>query len=86
MNVEYAGAKDYLQIQRAVFHETMTPEMACAVRLAIKALDKQIPRKPVVEKGKVMFGIICGNCPVCDSAVYSTKNLFCNRCGQALEW
>ena len=54
--------------------------------LAIKALEKQIPKKPVTEKDKVIFGIVCGRCPECDSAVYSTTNLYCHICGQALDW
>lgn len=54
--------------------------------LAIEALEKQIPKKPVTEKDKVIFGIVCGRCPYCDSAVYSTTNLYCHNCGQALDW
>lgn len=61
-------------------------DYSVAFETAIEALEKQIPKKPIVEKDKVMFGIICGNCPVCGSAVYSTANLFCNHCGQALDW
>lgn len=54
--------------------------------LAIEALEKQIPKKPVTEKDKVIFNIVCGRCPECDSAVYSTTNLYCHKCGQALDW
>lgn len=54
--------------------------------LAIEALEKQIPKKPVTEKDKVIFDIVCGRCPECDSAVYSTTNLYCHKCGQALDW
>lgn len=57
-----------------------------AENLAIKALEKQIPKKPVTEKDKVIFGIVCGRCPECDGAVYSTTNLYCPNCGQALDW
>lgn len=54
--------------------------------LAIEALEKRIPKKPVTEKDKVIFDIVCGRCPECDSAVYSTTNLYCPKCGQALDW
>ena len=62
-------------------------DYAIAFGTAIKALEKQIKKKPIIEKDKVMFRKkIRGNCPVCGSAVYSTANLFCNHCGQALDW
>lgn len=61
-------------------------EVTIAYDMAIKALEKQIPKKPVTEKDKVTFGIVCGRCPECDSAVYSTTNLYCHKCGQALDW
>lgn len=57
-----------------------------ALGIAVTALEKQIPKKPVTEKDKVIFGIVCGRCPYCDSAVYSTTNLYCHNCGQALDW
>lgn len=56
------------------------------MKIVIEALDKQIPKKPVTEKDKVIFDIVCGRCPECDSAVYSTTNLYCHKCGQALDW
>lgn len=57
-----------------------------AIKIATSAIEKQIPKKPVTEKDKVVFGIVCGRCPECDSAVYSTANLYCHGCGQALDW
>lgn len=57
-----------------------------AIKIATSAIEKQIPKKPVTEKDKVLFGIVCGRCPECDSAVYSTTNLYCHRCDQALDW
>lgn len=61
-------------------------EGSMAYNMAIESLEKQIPKKPVTEKDKVIFGIVCGRCPECDSAVYSTTNLYCHKCGQALDW
>jgi hypothetical protein len=55
------------------------------VALACKALEKQIPKKPI-SNSHDMFGIKCCICPVCHCHVYSTSNDFCHRCGQALDW
>ena len=55
------------------------------VALACKALEKQIPKKPI-SNSHDMFGIKCCICPVCHRHVYSTSNDFCHRCGQALDW
>lgn len=55
------------------------------LRLAITALEKQIPKKPI-SNSHDMFGIKCCICPVCHCHVYSTSNDFCHRCGQALDW
>lgn len=57
-----------------------------AIEIATSAIKKQIPKKCVIEKDKVLFGIVCGRCPKCDAAVYSTANLYCHKCGQALDW
>lgn len=54
--------------------------------LAILALEKQIPKKPVIEKDKMIYCVVCGRCPECNTAVYSISNLYCSKCGQALDW
>ena len=56
-----------------------------ALDMAIEALEKQIPKKPI-SNSHDMFGIKCCICPVCHCHVYSTSNDFCHRCGQALDW
>lgn len=60
------------------------------LRLAVEALEKQIPKKPI-PKGKYHF-----SCPLCknelgiareDISVYDmTPPNFCENCGQALDW
>ena len=54
--------------------------------LAIKALEKQIPKKPIGRHTSY-------KCPICDRRVRSGKGSssfgvdhFCQRCGQALDW
>jgi hypothetical protein len=51
-------------------------------KIVISALEKQIPRKPVPtpQPCKSRFA-----CSICDKRIYS-KQKFCDRCGQALDW
>ena len=53
-----------------------------AFNLAIPALEKQIPKKvvPTQQPCKSRFA-----CSICDKRLYS-KQKFCDRCGQALDW
>lgn len=52
--------------------------------IAISALEKQIPRKPI-EKSPWVY-----HCPRCDSRTiedaFIKKFKFCPDCGQALDW
>ena len=55
-----------------------------ALKTAISALEKQIPRKPI-EKSPWVY-----HCPRCDSRTiedaFIKKFKFCPSCGQALGW
>lgn len=66
-----------------------------AMELAIKALEKQIPKKPYYEgdgydeNGNLIYD--CAECPACgnDDFEYGINNWgceFCPDCGQALDW
>ncbi len=52
--------------------------------MAIKALEKQIPKKPVLDK--LYF------CPTCKSEMYGEPDYaqlhfnYCTECGQKLDW
>lgn len=48
-----------------------------AFETAIKALKKQIPRKPVEVRNEIV-------CPTCKTLVGSSP--YCRYCGQALDW
>ena len=50
-----------------------------AIIMAVKALEKQIAKKPADYDGKIKVGF----CPDCESVVTSD---FCDNCGQALDW
>lgn len=48
-----------------------------AYGMAIKALEKQIPKKPVKTRKDIV-------CPTCKTLVGSSP--YCRYCGQALDW
>lgn len=50
--------------------------------MAIKALEKQIPKKP---KEKDCIGFNTFACPECKMALYSYEP-YCDNCGQAIDW
>lgn len=56
---------------------------ACLVACA--ALDKQIPKKPVIQMKSGKYGIVIGLCPTC-GAGNNSEYPYCGECGQALEW
>ena len=63
----------------------------CVLGKAIEALEKQIPKKPVLEKTKGIVGIDMWHCPVCDGEIISDwnrdiANPYCHLCGQRLNW
>ena len=49
--------------------------------LAIKALEKQIPKKPIFTEDK-QFAL----CPCCDMKGLTDKQKYCDNCGQAIDW
>ena len=58
-----------------------------ALDMAIEALEKQIPKKPLHEHKNYY-------CPVCredgwmlwDDAIPNDMDSFCGKCGQAIDW
>ena len=59
-----------------------------AYAMAIKALEKQIPKK-VVKDGKWSYKCpCCGECAEtdCGDAFYDYRLDYCNGCGQKLDW
>lgn len=68
-----------------------TSEMAEFKALAIEALEKQMPKKPVLENTKGIVGIGMWHCPVCKNEIVSDwnkgiANPYCHHCGQAIDW
>ena len=60
-------------------------ELEFAIRVAIDALEKQIPRELRIKKGSIDTVYLC---PLCDRA-YWDKDIhyyYCRSCGQKLDW
>lgn len=58
--------------------------------LAIKALEKQIAKKPCLDQ-KGLLGVKMWHCPICKKEVISDWNRdlandYCHHCGQKLDW
>ena len=51
-----------------------------AVDIAIKALEKQIPKKPITDDRYIMY-----ICPRCNDFIKVSHN-YCPNCGQELDW
>ena len=49
---------------------------------AIKALEKQIPKKPIE---KEFHNMPHCSCPICEGGLYYEQE-YCDECGQALKW
>lgn len=84
--VEYF--KEYLEFSERA---GISPEYNEAQTLAIDALEKQVPKKVLNQKGLKNFNsqkyAIRGNCPVCGTEdLISSTSDYCYHCGQALDW
>lgn len=58
-----------------------------AVDKAIEALEKQMPKKPILDKEQTMRYVTTYTCPACGKGLTGTKVCsYCYHCGQALDW
>lgn len=54
------------------------------IEIAVAALEKQIPKKPITHEGTNRV-----DCPICGATVRGIKEPFgdwCSKCGQRLDW
>lgn len=78
-----------LAIQSKYIHggdEAYDEDRKLAIKTAISALEKQIPKKVNPKKVDDPFGRSGGECPVCGYARLYDNYKFCHKCGQALDW
>ena len=61
--------------------ESSVKRVVKARDLAIKALEKQIPKKPDFTEDKE-FAL----CPCCNGNGLADKQKYCDNCGQRLDW
>lgn len=63
-------------------------KMCEKVQLAIEALEKQMPKKPIIRETEDYFGyakyVLCPNCKEVDFNF--EQPCFCKNCGQAIDW
>lgn len=59
-----------------------------ALKTAISALEKQIPKKPIriPADRSFYFYYDIGYCPVCGVYVHVTNGAHCAQCGQRIDW
>ena len=59
-----------------------------AIYKAVEALEKQVPKKPIIIEAEDSFGyvkhILCPNCEKVDFGY--EHPCFCKHCGQAIDW
>lgn len=58
-----------------------------ALKMAIEALEKQIPKKPIIITN-LMTKHVSAHCSICDTDItyYSSGENYCHNCGKALKW
>ena len=61
-------------------------DYAVAIETAIQALEKQIPKKPIAKPYFYGKSYYCSECKHYVCADYNTKESYCSKCGQALDW
>ena len=57
-----------------------------ALQTAVKALEKQLPKKPIAKPYFYGKSYYCSECKHYVCADYNTKESYCSKCGQALDW
>ena len=73
-----------LQIQ---LENKALPDGIEAIQIAIQALEKQIPMKPVKSEKKVVRYVNTYYCPICNLGITGTNIAkWCYHCGQKLDW
>ena len=69
-----------------IYEEGHCSYMEEELDIAIKALEKQIPKKPINQSEE--YDRTYGNCPCCGEMVvdYPDDFIVCSNCGQRLDW
>lgn len=63
------------------------PDGIEAIQIAIQALEKQMPKKPVKSEKQVVMYVNTYYCPICNLGITGTNIAkWCYHCGQKLDW
>ena len=58
-----------------------------AIDMAINALEKQIPKKPIKSENQVVRYVNTYYCPTCELGITGTNIAkWCYHCGQKIDW
>lgn len=84
MKIKYEQAIKLLEMLSSdEFQQFTSSEFDDAIYMAIKALEKRIPKEPIHKDGE----IICPNClGALIYSMHSFKGNYCDECGQAIDW
>lgn len=74
-NQKWTAKQAFNDLERYLLRQE--PPAMKAVAVAMQALEKQTPKKPVKEMGEIV-------CPTCETLVGSRP--YCGYCGQAIDW
>lgn len=80
-------AIEILDPEHREHYESIEPvKEAC--RMGMKALEKQIPKKPTTLDRKHENGMIdlTFKCPACNAFFFGTTANYCRLCGQKFSW
>lgn len=77
----------YMQITDKSNDCKFTEDDYKANEMAIQALEKQIPKKPVKSEKQVVRYVNTYYCPICNLGITGTNIAkWCYHCGQKLDW
>lgn len=80
-------AIEAIQFDLKIGGEIHSQVLCNAVDVAIQALEKQIPKKPIKSEEQVVRYVNTYYCPVCRLGITGTNIAkWCYHCGQRLDW
>ena len=86
--MKYEEALKHFKALQKRYIKEHNGRMCEKVNLALEALEKQTPKKPIIRKAEDYFGNVKHTlCPHCQETEFVfTQPCFCHHCGQALDW
>ena len=74
-------------LKAEIVHHPECSIFAEALGIAIQALEKQIPKKPIKSENQVVRYVNTYYCPTCELGITGTNIAkWCYHCGQKLDW